>query len=28
ALDHGRLMVSSEPLIQHFQRLTFEALSR
>jgi carnitine monooxygenase subunit len=27
ALDHGRLMVSSEPLIQHFQRLTFEALS-
>jgi choline monooxygenase len=27
ALDHGRLMVASEPLIQHFQRLTFEALS-
>ena len=27
ALDHGNLMVASEPLIQHFQRLTFEALS-
>ncbi|MDQ5820031.1 MAG: aromatic ring-hydroxylating dioxygenase subunit alpha [Actinomycetota bacterium] len=27
ALDHGHLMVASEPLIQHFQRLTFEALS-
>jgi choline monooxygenase len=28
AVDHGQLMVASEPLIQHFQRLTFEALSR
>jgi phenylpropionate dioxygenase-like ring-hydroxylating dioxygenase large terminal subunit len=27
ALDHGNLMVASEPLIQHFQRLTYEALS-
>ncbi len=27
ALDHGRLMVSSEPLIQHFQRLMYDALS-
>ena len=27
ALNHGNLMVSSEPLIQHFQRLTYEALS-
>ncbi len=27
ALDHGHLMVASEPLIQHFQRLLFEALS-
>jgi phenylpropionate dioxygenase-like ring-hydroxylating dioxygenase large terminal subunit len=27
ALDHGNLMVASEPLIQHFQRLTYDALS-
>lgn len=27
ALEHGNLMVASEPLIQHFQRLTYEALS-
>ena len=27
ALHHGHLMVASEPLIQHFQRLTYEALA-
>ena len=27
-VEQGRLMVASEPLIQHFQRLTYEALRR
>ncbi len=26
-LEHGRLLTSSEPLIQHFERLTYEALA-